>query len=166
MAMYLNSKGISFQEIMRQLEARSTQVKQIKQPKEPAFTYLGVMCGKYYGQIDKAMLELLGIRVIRLNNRSLKIDHVIQNQQKYNKYFKGLNLKLLAIKSKDMIQMLNKQYISFCFNYSIIVENFPKTWQEHCKFPIDDIKLALLQRKESKVDPNAWTPSNKGIIAS
>lgn len=83
MLMYLNAKGIPFQSIMKELEVRSTQVKpkkSILSNEEKKCVYMGVMGGKHYEKIDKAMLNCLGIRVIRPTNRSLKISHAIEDE--------------------------------------------------------------------------------------
>jgi hypothetical protein len=86
------------------------------------------MGGKHYEKIDKAMLDTLGIRVIRPNNRSLKLDYTIEDQTKFDAYFKGKNIKLIGIKSKDMAFLLSRGYLSYCFNYTIMMENSPKIW--------------------------------------
>ena len=83
MLMYLNAKGIPFQSIMKELEVRSTQVKQKKTKlsnEEKKCVYMGVMGGKHFEKIDKAMLKCLGIRVIRPSSRSLKLSHAIEDQ--------------------------------------------------------------------------------------
>lgn len=83
MLMYLNAKGIPFQSIMKELEVRSTQVKpkkSIESNEDKKCVYMGVMGGKHYEKIDKAMLNCLGIRVIRPTNRSLKLNHAIEDQ--------------------------------------------------------------------------------------
>lgn len=83
MLMYLNAKGIPFQSIMKELEVRSVQAKPKKaissnEEKKPVF--MGVMGGKHFEKIDKAMLNCLGIKVIRPTNRSLKLSYVIEDQ--------------------------------------------------------------------------------------
>jgi hypothetical protein len=83
MLMYLNTKGIPFQDIMRELEVRSTIIKpklDSIQNETKKIVYLGVMGGKHYEKIDKVMLFSLGIRVIRATNRSLKLTFTIENQ--------------------------------------------------------------------------------------
>ena len=70
---------------------------------------MGVMDSKHIGRLDKAALELLGISVSRGKHRSLKISFDIQNQDKYDKYFKGCEIEPIMIKSKDMSQMLFKK---------------------------------------------------------
>jgi hypothetical protein len=85
---------------------------------------------------------------------------------KYDTYFKGRKLKLIGIKSKDMAFLLTKKHISFCFNYSIMMENYPKVYVEHFKEPITEIKLVLLSRINEQVDPFLWTPSKKGRIVA
>lgn len=83
MLMYLNAKGIPFQSIMKELEVRSVQVKPkkaIASNEEIKVVYMGVMGGKHYEKIDRAMLNYLGIKVIRPTNRSLKLSYVIEDQ--------------------------------------------------------------------------------------
>ena len=74
---------------------------------------------------------------------------------------------LIGIKSKDMAQVLKDKQISYCFNYTIMMENYPKVWLEHFRVPISEIKLVLLERKDyPSRNPALWTPHNKGRIAS
>lgn len=83
MLMYLNAKGIPFQSIMKELEVRSIQIKPTKaisSNEEKKVVFMGVMGGKHYEKIDKAMQNCLGIRVIRPKNRSLKLSYAIEDQ--------------------------------------------------------------------------------------
>ena len=79
------------------------------------------MGGKHYEKIDKSMLDTLGIRVIRPKDRILKLDYTIEDQTKFDTYFKGKIIKLIGIKSKDMTFLLSKGHLSYCFNYSIMM---------------------------------------------
>ena len=40
-----------------------------------------------------------------------------------------VQIKPIVIKSKDMSLLLAKKEIKWCFNYSIMMENYPKIWK-------------------------------------
>jgi hypothetical protein len=81
-------------------------------------------------------------------------------------YFKGKRVVPIGIKSKDMGAILEKGYVKWCFNYSIMMDNYPKIWKELTKEPISVIKLVLLKKKHKEVNPFAWTRQSKGRVVA
>jgi hypothetical protein len=49
-------------------------------PRGEEVEYIGVMGGKHFEKIDRAALSLFGLRIIRPNNRSLKVECVVEDQ--------------------------------------------------------------------------------------
>jgi DNA-directed RNA polymerase subunit F len=83
--MYLNGKGISFTEVEQELSKRSHQQKtpSIQLEKKTQTHLLGFMGGKHFEKIDAAAENLLGIKVLRPSNRSLKLTYEITDPLKY-----------------------------------------------------------------------------------
>jgi hypothetical protein len=44
--------------------------------------------------------------------------------------------------------VLEKKHVKWCFNYSIMMDNYPKIWKELTKAPISGIKLVILKKKD------------------
>jgi hypothetical protein len=70
----------------------------------------------------------------------------------------------IGIKSKDMGVILEKKYVKWCFNYSIMMDNYPKIWKELTQAPISGIKLVILKKKDKEVNPFSWTKQSKGRV--
>lgn len=68
---------------------------------------------------------MIGVKLIRANNRSSKVDYEIVDEQLFSRYFTNPNVKLVGIKSKDMSTVTAKGLILSCINYSIMMENYP-----------------------------------------
>lgn len=128
--MYLNGKDISFAEVEQELSRRSHQqkTKGIKVDKSEIHI-LGFMGGKHFEKIDAAAENLLGIKVVRPSNRSLKLTYEITDSIKFKSYFGCSKVELLGIKSKDMSLLLDKGVITSCFNYCVMMENYPRIWK-------------------------------------
>ena len=65
-----------------------------------------------------------------------------------------------------MSQMLFKREIKWCFNYSVMMENYPRIWKEIVRGPVSVIKLCVIKKVHKQVDPFAWTKFNKGKVVS
>lgn len=124
------------------------------------------MGSKYHERLDKAALALLGLRVVRPKNRSLDVEMVVEDKEKYGEFFAGVKLRPIVIKSKDMSLLLAKKETRWCFNYSIMMENYPKIWKELAKEPIPAVRLVVLKKRDHVVDPSSWTKHRKGKVVS
>jgi hypothetical protein len=67
------------------------------------------MGSKYHERLDKAAVSLLGLKIVRPKNRSLEVEMLVEDQEKYSQYFDGANIKPIVIKSKDMSLLLAKK---------------------------------------------------------
>ena len=116
------------------------------------------MGGKHFSKIDSVFEEQFGLELVRANNRSMALSYNIIDQERYDHFFTGKKIKLIRIRSKDMGLFLDKKQVSYVYNYSVMMDNYPSVWNELCRTPIPQIRLTLLKKKQKEVDPHKWRP--------
>jgi len=169
---YLNSKGIKWDDICNELNARRWNPKLIslRQEKknleiEQKKIFLGITGTKYKDKTDLFLENELGIRMTKCEGRNLEIRYNIIDDSKYNKYFGDSKVYFVNMKPKDMPQMVSSGTIDGVITYSTVIENQPDIFNPVCEVVDPDIELALIKRKSDNVNFNEWNQKNKCYIA-
>ncbi|CAF4912299.1 unnamed protein product [Rotaria sp. Silwood1] len=171
---YLNSIGLSLEDISNELNKRRWTLKtliqydnlcEVKQNE----ILIAITNSKYFNKTDQFAENELGIKIIRYSNRNLLIEGEIINQEKFSKYFphdRYSKLSLLPCNPKDMIWLLASKRITHIITYDTIIENYPKISTRIHQIIDPTIYLALISRQEDIIEPDKWTNKNKPLIAS
>jgi phosphoribosyl-AMP cyclohydrolase/phosphoribosyl-ATP pyrophosphohydrolase/uncharacterized protein related to proFAR isomerase len=170
---YLNSMGISWDDVCNELNARRWNPKliSIRQEKKNLDTeqkkiFLGITGSKYQDKTDLFLLNELGIQMIKLEGRSLKIRYDIIDNNKYQKYFGDAKVYFVNMRPKDMPYMVSSGTIDGAITYSSVILNQPEIFEPICEIIDPDIELALIKRNSDFIDPNNWTEKSKCYIAT
>lgn len=153
--LYLNGKGVRFEEILNHLNAQRwnpglNMVCQV----EPSISPLriGITGAKYCPKTDQFIRDHLGINITRPQGRGLKIDYQIIDPAKYERYFDA-PITFIPCRPKDMAAMMAKGEIQMVISYSTVLENQPHLWGEILVVPDPSIKLCLIRRQGQVIDP-------------
>ena len=169
--MYLNSRNISLDDILNELNARrwnphliksyTSKNKNIKD-----HVIIGITSEKYYKKTDDFAKNNLGFEIIRPIGKNLKIDYKFVDIEKYKKYFGNKTISLIPIRPRDMNWMLALGTVDCVISYNSVIENNPMVYKKLFEVADSTLKLVLIKKSCSNIDPNNWSPSNKAVIAT
>lgn len=186
---YLNSMGISWDNICNELNARRWNPKliQSRQEKnnlnlnlnlnlnpdlnltnltnEEKKLFIGITGTKYFDKTYSFIESELGIKMHKQEGRNLKIRYDIINQTKYSKYFKNYKVYFVNMKPKDMPYMVSSGTIDGAITYSSVILNQPDIFEPICEIIDPDIELALIKRNSEQININEWSSKSKCYIA-
>ncbi|QKF93872.1 phosphoribosyl-ATP pyrophosphatase [Fadolivirus algeromassiliense] len=167
--MYLNGMGISIEDILNELNARRWDphlTQKQKKVKDMTKVLIGITAAKYSDKTDEYALNELGLKIIRHDGRSLKLDCEIVDKDKYSKYFGNKVPSLVTSRPKDMPWLLASGRIDYVITYETVVKNFPKVYKAVNEIIDPTISLALICRKGMSIDVANWNEDNKVLIAA
>lgn len=170
---YLNSMGISWDDISNELNARRWNPKLIQSRQEKKNLvggegkklFIGITGTKYVDKTDKFIETELGIRLVKQEGRSLKIRYDVVDYDKYVQHFKDYKVYFVNMKPKDMPYMVSSGTIDGAITYSSVIINQPDIFVPLCEVVDPDIELSLIKRNCDVINPNEWTPKSKCYIA-
>lgn len=168
--MYINSKDISLDDILNELNARRWNPNIVKHisTKKPNNSHIviGITSEKYYKKTDDFAKEHLGFEIVRPAGKKLKVEYNVVDNQKYKRYFGDKTISLIPIRPKDMNWMIALGTIDCAISYNSVIENKPLVYKKVIEVPDDSLRLVLIKRKNDIIDYTTWSPQNKAIIAT
>lgn len=174
MLMYLNGIGVSIEDVLNELNARRWNPRLLsenngmknKDEKDKNNIIICVTAAKYSDKTDDYLINELGIKIIRHDGRSLKVDNEIVDKEKYFRYFGDKTVSIVTARPKDMLWLLFAKRVDYAVTYETVVKNFPKVYKTIHEVVDPKISLALIKRRGENIDIASWSKSNKALIAA
>jgi hypothetical protein len=133
----------------------------------PGSKAIGVTVDKYEDRTDAFMLTHLGVKLLRGENRCLRLDYEIADAAKFAKAFgEGVKVHFVSARPKDMPGLLAQGTLDGTVTYSVVMDNFPTVARLVVSVPETDISLALISRRGQQIDPRTWTADKPPRIAA
>ena len=156
--MCLNGKNISLEDVQKELNARKWKLTNTKNiltkfnNDEKGVINIGITGTKYFSKTDNFIENILGVRITRPQNRSLKINYDIIDIKKYSKYFRGKTLSFITCRPKDMTMMLANGQLKMVITYNTVLKNQQHIYRTIEEVPDNTLRLCLIKRKEQIIN--------------
>lgn len=163
--MYLNGEGISYDDIVNELNARrwNPHLLTPEPTKKKCDKYvIAVTANKYSAKTDKYIEEKMGIHLDRgdPSDRRLDIKYRITNSNKYWEIFENKQVEFVGCRPKDMVWLMALGRVHACVTYNTVIDNMPLITRLIHSVPDESLQLCLIGRKDEEVNFNTTKKIN------